>query len=203
MPASWRGLHFCAIAATLAALLMACSNPQASDPSAPPSVEPGTSHLPTASTSANDKAEHERTRTTVVEVFYGSGSRLVARKARVRLAGNPILKALALAASGPTEKGLRAVVPLGAVTQAGFDGIGRRGAFWVGLADARWTEPQPGMSAAEVDLAVRAVVCTVQSFGGKQPVTLYPPGGGRPVTRFLGRSLPEPQDNVMALRCPR
>lgn len=138
-----------------------------------------------------------------VQVFYRSGSRLVAADARVPVRGNPIVSALELAAE-PTHSDLQAAVPSGAFAQAGFDGIGRTGSFWVEVADDRWIGAQPQLSAADARLAVRAVVCTVQSLGnGRSRVDVFRVGGGSPAQRLFGQPLPRAKGRVLDVGCPR
>lgn len=201
---AWAGLL-----ATTIGLTGACSGRQ---PSGQPegqyeatrsaSVETSSPSSPTPSPGTDG----HRTRTRAIQVVYARGrssAELVARRARVPVKGNPLLGALRMAAK-PSEPHLRTVVPAGAFSGAGFDGIGRQGAFWVEVSSPRFAHSRLGMSQGEARLAVRAVICTIQSsFGVRQPVDVYPPGGGIVLRELFGTPLPQPHRDRVDVRCPR
>jgi hypothetical protein len=146
-----------------------------------------------------------------VEVFYarsGTGS-LVSRGVQIPQPGSdPVVRALGLAAEDPTEPGLTAVVPAHVVSGSGFDGFGRYGSFSLDLSDPAWVERPAGMGDAEARLAQRALVCTVESFGGggvhggHQPIHLYLPSGAAAGNRLFGIPLPPTKNNTMKVACP-
>jgi hypothetical protein len=142
-----------------------------------------------------------------VEVFYGrKGTQsLVSRHVRIPERGDPMMRALELAAQEPTEPGLTALVPAGSVPQVNFDGSGRYGAFSLAFPDRAWIERPSAMGLREARLAQRAVLCTVQSFGGvhggHQPIGLYFRSGSPAGTRLFGIPLPPTRDHAMNVDC--
>lgn len=191
-------------------LLAGCSTDgQDAIPPATPSGPSSTGVSRTASPSTSPERGHDGP-TFAVHVMYvhgGPGAELVARRARVPMRGNPILNALDLAAQPPGGP-LRAVVPPDAFSLAGFDGIGKRGSFWVEVAHERFGESRLGMSQGEARVALRAVICTVQSLGGNQPasghqpVRVYPPGGGHPLRQLFGTPVPQAHHHRVDVNCP-
>jgi hypothetical protein len=143
-----------------------------------------------------------------VEVFYRRDrtDSLVARHVRVPVQGSATFThALEIAAEEPTEKGLTAVAPAHAISHVDFEGSGRHGDFFLTLADRAWTRRPSGMGVVEARLAQRAVLCTVQSFGGlhggHQPVHLYLRRGTPAGKHLFGVPLPPTREHAMHVDC--
>lgn len=163
----------------------------------------------TPSPSARADKEHPA-KSMAVRVFYARGrsDHLLGKRVRVPLGEGPALSALMLAADEPSEGHWRAVVPANSFAHAGFDGVGSDGAFWIEVTQKRVSATRFGLTRDEARLAVRAVICTLQGLGGdraggKQPVDVYPPGGGEPVRRLFGVRLPEAENNRLDVACGR
>ena len=194
------GLGAAAAAAAIAAPFVLRGETAPSQPE--PGVRPGlSSPSHTALRPGGKKLSVE------AEVFYarvGTNS-LVARHVRVPDRGDPIRHALELAATKPTDPGLTSVVPRDSIPQAGFDGFGRYAAFSLAFADRTWIDRPATMGVAEARLAQRAVLCTVQSFGGihggHQPVHLYLESGATAGTRLFGVALPPTRHHAMEVDC--
>ena len=143
-----------------------------------------------------------------VRLYYARGHSddLIAHRVRLPLREGPLLSALDLASSQPRQGQGRAVVPANSFSGAGLDGISENGAFWAEVTHLRVSRTSLGMTPDEAQLAVRAVICTIQSPGGtgpvgQQPLVVYPPGGGDPVRRLFGVQLPQAEDDRLDVAC--
>lgn len=67
-----------------------------------------------------------------------------------------------------------------------FDGIGDDGQFGIVLANPSMMDAQPGMSAEDARLGIRAAACTVQ-IGARAPVRFFL--DGKSVPRLFGQPL--------------
>jgi len=173
-------------------------------PSSPPRLQPGVQ--PGLESPSPSRPEGK---TLSKIVYYGreGTESLVPREVQIPERGvSPVLRALELAAEEPTEAGLTAIVPADAISAVGFDGFGRNGAFSLTLSDPAWIDRPSDMTIADARMAQRAVLCTVQSFGGvkggHQPIHLYLRGSDRPAgDRLFGIPLPPTKDQAMNVDC--
>ncbi len=104
--------------------------------------------------------------------FVGSDGRLVSRKVQVEARADVFEEALAIAGVPPREAGLSNAFPADAFGSVSFDGYGRHGKYGIVLRVDAVEDARPGMSPADARLAIRAVVCTVQT-GRFSPVMFY------------------------------
>jgi len=130
--------------------------------------------------------------------FVGHAGGLVSRKVRVEAHANVFEEALAIAGAPPPEARLSNAFPADAFGSVSFDGFGSHGKYGVVLRDDAVEHAQPGMSPADARLAIRAVVCTVQT-GKFAPVMFYL--HRRAATGLFG--VPLKDGTVSAARCSR
>ncbi|MEC9053590.1 MAG: hypothetical protein VX747_14095, partial [Actinomycetota bacterium] len=147
------------------------------DDSATDPVAADRSESPTAAASpsepaASDVPSEEPAAAGAVPVYYvgdtGVGPRLF-REFR-RVSGEPALGAAEMAASGePADPDYRSLFPGG----GGFDAVDHSGGtIAVSLSDETWVDRPSGMAGAEAELALQALVHTVQgALQSRDPVT--------------------------------
>lgn len=161
----------------------ACSASQQATLDPTPSAPTSTVPEPAIGTTSAPAAQ-----TVPVFVYYiDESGDLVSRTVPVDATGDRIEQALTIAASPPHEPGLTQAVPAGAFEAASYDGFGKHGQFSVALSDSSTLDAQPGMTAAEARLAIRAAVCTTQIGTDSPPVVFVL--NKKPVSRLFGQPL--------------
>ncbi len=165
---------------------------------------PATSPSPTASDTEpgpSDPASEPADDGTVVPVYYAGdtpqGLRLYREFQRVD--GDPLLGAASAATAGtPLDPDYRSLWGGEFVADVSFDGAGDDGKITVTLADQAATEPLPGMSADDAELAVQQLVYTLQGVTQtRAPVHFYL--GSEPAETVLGLAASEPFKNAPQL----
>ena len=169
------------------------------DDSATDPVAADRSESPTAAASPSEPApsdvpSEEPAPAGAVPVYYvgdtGVGPRLF-REFR-RVSGEPALGAAEMAASGePADPDYRSLFPGG----GGFDAVDHSGGtIAVSLSDETWVERPSGMAGAEAELALQALVHTVQgALQSRDPVTVTSPSGA---TTLFGVETSDGVDNA-------
>lgn len=160
-------------------------SPTVSDPAPTPDTTDGSS--PADPTQGGGAGE-----VTSYTVFYVGdlprGPRLFS-ETRDAAGRRDLTTALGLLESAPRDPDYRTLWPEGSLVGAGFDGIGIDGQFSVRIADAALRDRPAGMSEQEAQLAVEAVIWTLQSAasGGDPvmaPVQFYL--GSNPIDQVFG-----------------
>lgn len=173
-----RSLALTVAAVTASVVLTGCGddNPKntANDPGASDASSPSGGQTATTDPAPSESSDSGRPANTVVVPIYfvgdgpsgtgGSRGPLLFREFREVEADNPMEEAVAILLAGDAlDPDYRSPIPdAGQVSDVSFDGVGKNGVLSIALPDDTLSQRPDGMSEQEADIAVQALVFTLQ-----------------------------------------